>query len=177
MPASPVLPARAERDQGQFVGPVLELAPVLLRHAHHPGDDRGRERIGEAGQEVVVVGCDEVVEQLVDQLADPPAHRADPLLAERAAGQPVQPGVDGRVGDHHPAADDLQHRSVLGAALGGQHAEQGPDPVRGQPGVAEGGHHIVVAGDQPGPAGRGPVHWIVSAQLGVVGERVLGELR
>ena len=39
VPAGPVLPARAERDQGQLIRPVLEHAPVLLRHAHHPGDD------------------------------------------------------------------------------------------------------------------------------------------
>jgi hypothetical protein len=156
---------------------VLEHAPVLLGHAHHPGDDRGRQRVGQASQEVVTAGRDEVVEQLVHELPDPPAHRAHLLLAERPAGQPVQPGVHGRVGDHHPAADDRQHRPVLGPALRGQDVEQRPDPVRGQPRVAEGGHHVVVAGQQPGLAGRRPVHRVARAQLGVVGKGVLGEFR
>ena len=118
----------------------------------------------------------EVVEQLVDQLADPAAHRADPLLPERVVGELAQPGVGRRVGDHHPVADGLQHRPVLGAPLLGQHAEQRADPVPGQPGIGVGGHHVVVAGQQPGLVGLGPVHGVRGAQPGEVGVGVLGEL-
>ena len=145
---------------GRARGPALEALPVGHRHAQQLADHHRRQRVGQVGQhvELAVAPLHHRVEQLVDQPLDAGLEAVDGARGERLADQAPQPGVVGRVEEHHQVRPGLAHRALLRQV----DALAQPGRVGAEPRVAQHGGGVVVAGEHPRAVG-GVVDGLVAA--------------
>ncbi len=139
----------AVEQAGGVGGPALEQLAVRGGHAQQLADDDRRQRVGQVGQHVHLARLDHRVEQLVDQRLDAGPQGLHHAGRERLADQRPQPGVVGRVEEHHEAGTDLADRSHgRGVGALGEQRRVGAEPRVPQEGGA-----VVVAGEDPAAVG------------------------
>ena len=124
-----------------------EQVAVLDGHAEELADDRHRERVAEAGDDVhPAVGADPV-EDVVDDPLDARPETLDDLGREGLAHQVPQPGVVGRVHEQHDPGEQL-----LGGGRGaglGEEPPAGPPRVAAPAGLTKERLHVAVTGEDP----------------------------
>ena len=124
---------------------------VLVGDADEVPDHAERERVGEPVDQIDGPGRGrsrlEPVEQHVGPPADRRLQRGDPLVGQRGADQPSEPGVLGRIHGQHVAGE-----GGTGQALGHHLAVTGHrgEHVLGQPWVAQRVTGRIVVEDDPG---------------------------
>ena len=136
----------------QGVRPLLEVGPVLGRHADELADHRDRQRDRQPLDEVdhagpVAAVAVDGVEQAVGDLLGPAPQPVHPPGSEGLPDQAAQAGVVGRVGGQQAA-----HLALLLAPEGRLEPAQRLRHRLGrldEAGVAEDEAHLVVAGDDP----------------------------
>lgn len=145
---------------------------MLVREgdAEQFADDGERQREGVAGDQIGGPGRRQGVEESVGDPLDAGPHRLDASGGELACDQGAQTRVPGGVGLQHVQPDGVAAVAV---------PRRGVPYVVAQPGVRQGGAHLVAPEDEPHVPAPGHVDAVdepLLAQGGVDGVRVGGEV-
>lgn len=156
---------RHRHQDHQIVRPRLELLAVRRRHAQHLGDDDGGQRIREPADQVELGVLAQSVEEILDHGGDARSQVRDHPRGERFGDEATQARVNGRVGEHGPAREDVERRREPLLSLGFEAVAVPRDAIGRQARIAKGGMDVVVAREQPGPQPAVPEDGFSFAQL------------
>ena len=148
----------AEHEAPELVRPVLELLALVPGHPEELGDDDGRQRVGEVGDEVHPPLRPERVQELVHHRPHVRFEPGNVPREERVLHRPPELPMAGRVVEHHPVRQGPGEERDVRVALAAAAVPLEPAHLLDrQPRVEEGAAHVRVAGQDPAAERGAPV--------------------